>query len=66
MAEEWNEHIMSKSISEGLPRRPDTMYFLPHLHNCQDCSDPLEENHTDTFSQRLMRFHPIIKWSLVN
>ena len=50
MAEEWNEHIMSKSISEGLPRRPDTMYFLPHLHNCQDCSDPLEENHTDTFS----------------
>ena len=49
MAEEWNEHIMSKSISEELPCRPDTMHFLPHLHNCQDCSDPLEDNHTDTF-----------------
>ena len=49
MAEEWNEHIMSKSISEGLPCRPDTMHFLPHLHNCQDCSDPLEDNHTDAF-----------------
>ena len=40
MAEECNEHIISKS-SNGWPSgRLDTMYFLPHLFDCQDYSDP--------------------------
>ena len=49
MAEEWNEHIISKSSNGGPSGRPDTMYFLPHLFDCQDYSDPLEDDHIDEF-----------------
>ena len=49
MAKEWNEHIMSKSSNVGPSGRPDTMYFLPHLFDCQDYSDPLEDDHIDEF-----------------
>ena len=44
MAEEWNEHIISKS-SYG----PDAMCFLPDLLDCQDNSDPLEHENIDEF-----------------
>ena len=47
MAEVWNEHVISKSINGGPSGRPDTMYFLPHLFNCQDYSDPLEDDDID-------------------
>ena len=47
MAEEWNEHIISKSSNGGPSGRPDTMYFLPHLFDCQDY--PLEDDDTDEF-----------------
>ena len=33
VAVEWNHHILSKSINIGPNRRPDTMFFLPHLYN---------------------------------
>ena len=49
MAEEWNEHIISKSSNGGPSGRPDTMYFLPHLFDCQDYSDPLEDDDIDEF-----------------
>ena len=49
MAEEWNEHILSKSSNGGPSGRPDTMYFLPHLFDCQDYSDPLEDDDIDEF-----------------
>ena len=49
MAEEWNEHIIPKS-SNGRPcARPDTMYFLPHLFDFWDYSDPLEDDNIDEF-----------------
>ena len=49
MEEEWNEHIISRS-SNGEPYgRPDTMYFVPHLFDCQDYSDPLENDDIDEF-----------------
>ena len=47
MAEVWNEHVISKSSNGGPSGRPDTMYFLPHLFNCQDYSDPLEDDDID-------------------
>ena len=49
MAEEWNEHIISKSSNGGPSGRPDTMYFLPHIFDCQDYSDPLEGDDIDKF-----------------
>ena len=49
MAEEWNEHIISKSSNGGPSGRPDAMYFLPHLFDCQDYSDPLEDDDIDEF-----------------
>ena len=49
MAEEWNEHIISKRSNGGPSGRPDTMYFLPHLFDCQGYSDPLEDDDTDEF-----------------
>ena len=49
MAEEWNEHIISKSSNGGPSGRPDTMYFMPHLFDCQDYSDPLEDDDIDEF-----------------
>ena len=48
-AEEWNEHIISKNSNGGPSSRPDTMYFLPHLFDCQDYSDPIEDDDTDEF-----------------
>ena len=49
MAEEGNEHIISKS-SNGRPSgRSDSMYFLTHLFHYQDYSDPLEDDDTDEF-----------------
>ena len=44
MAEEWNEHIVSDSSNGGSSGRPDRMYFLPHLFDCQDYPDPLEDD----------------------
>ena len=49
MAEEWNEHITSKYSNGGPSARPDTLYFLPHLFDCQDYSDSLENNDIDEF-----------------
>ena len=49
MAGEWNEHIITKSSNGGSSGRPDTMYFLPHLFDCQDYSDPLEDDDIDEF-----------------
>ena len=49
MAEEWNEHITSKCSNGGPSARPDTLYFLPHLFDCQDYSDSLENNDIDEF-----------------
>ena len=49
MTEEWNEHVISKSSNRGPSGRPDTMYFLPHLFDCQDYSDPLEDDDIDEF-----------------
>ena len=49
MVEEWNEHIISKSSNGGPSGRPDTIYFLPHLYDCQDYSDPLEDDDIDEF-----------------
>ena len=49
MAEELNEHIKSKSSNVGPSGRPDAMYFLPHLFDCQDYSVPLEDNDIDEF-----------------
>ena len=40
LAVEWNHHITSKSINGGPNRRPDPMFFLPHLYN----SDSFLEN----------------------
>ena len=51
MAEEWNEHIISKISNGGPSGRPDTMYFLPHLFDCQDYSDPLEDDDTRDFTR---------------
>ena len=51
MAEEWNEHIISKSSNGGPSGRPDTMYFLPHLFDCQDYSDPLEDDDMRDFTR---------------
>ena len=44
MAEEWNEHIVSESSNGGSSGRPDRMYFLSHLFDCQDYPDPLEDD----------------------
>ena len=49
MAEEWNEHIISKSSYGGPSGRPDAMCFLPDLLDCQDNSDPLEHENIDEF-----------------
>ena len=49
MTKEWNKHIISKNSNSGPSDRPDAMYFLPHLFDCQDYSDPLEGDDTDEF-----------------
>ena len=47
MGEKWNEHIMSESSNGGISGRPDTIYFLPHIFDCQDYSDSLEDDDID-------------------
>ena len=47
MAKEWNDHIISRSSNGGPSGRHDTMYFLPHIFDCQDYSDPLEDDDID-------------------
>ena len=58
MAEVWNEHIISKSSNGGPSGRPDTMYFLPYLFDCQDCSDPLEDDNIDAFLPAVEEISP--------
>ena len=36
VANEWNQHIISKSMNGGPSGRPDTMFFLPHLYNAEN------------------------------
>ena len=36
MANEWNQHIISKSMNGGPSGRPDTMFFLPQLYNAEN------------------------------
>ena len=69
MAEEWSEHIISKSSNGGPSSRPDTMYFLHHLFDCKDYSDPLEDDDIDEFLPAVeepLKFHSIIQRSSVN
>ena len=33
---EWNQHIISKSMNGGPSGRPDTTFFLPHLYNAEN------------------------------
>ena len=49
MAEKWNKHIICKSSNGGPSGIPNKMYFLPHLCDCQDYSDPLEDGNIDQF-----------------
>ena len=35
VANEWNRHIISKSMNGEPSGRPDTMFFLPHLYNAE-------------------------------
>ena len=36
VANEWNQHIISKSMNGGPSGRPDTMFFLPQLYNAEN------------------------------
>ena len=38
--------------------RPDTMYFLPHLFDCQDYSDPLEDDDIEEFLPAVEEISP--------
>ena len=58
MAEVWNEHIISKSSNGEPSGRLDTMYFLPHLFDCQDYSDPLEDDDIDEFLPAVKEISP--------
>ena len=58
MAEVWNEPIISKSSNGGPVGRPETMYFLPHLFDCQDYSDPLEDDDIDEFLPAIEEISP--------
>lgn len=49
LVEEWNEHIISKSINGGPSGRPDTMYFLPHLFGKENHLDEVEDADIDEF-----------------
>ena len=49
LIEEWNQHIISKSINGGPSGRPDTMFFLPHLYDCQNFLEPVEEGMISDF-----------------
>ena len=35
-ANEWNQHIISKSINGGPSGCPDPMFFLPYLYNAEN------------------------------
>ena len=44
VAEMWNQHIIASSTfgnSSGPKRRPDCMFFLPHLYNSGDYKVPV-------------------------
>ena len=58
MAEEWNEHIISNSSNGGPSRRLDTMYFLPHIFDCRDYSDPLEDADIDELLPAVVEIPP--------
>ena len=36
IAEEWNQHLISKSLNGGPSGRPDTMFFLSHLYDSEN------------------------------
>lgn len=46
---DWNQHIISKSRYGGPSGRPDTMYFLPHLHNSANCIKDVDLNEVEEF-----------------
>ena len=49
IANEWNQHIISKSLNGGPSGRPDTMYFLPHLFDCANHMQPVRQDEVSEF-----------------
>lgn len=49
VVEEWNQHIISKSINGGPSGRPDTMFFLPHLFERENYLEQISDSDVDEF-----------------
>ena len=49
ITEDWNSHIISPSRYDGIRGRPDTMYFLPHLHDKEDYKINIDDDDIDEF-----------------
>lgn len=49
VANEWNQHLISKSLNGGPSGRPDTMFFLPHLYNAPNNLQNVDVNDVDEF-----------------
>jgi len=49
IANEWNQHLISRSLNGGPNGRPDTMYFLPHLFDCESYLQLVEQEEIAEF-----------------
>ena len=47
--DEWGAHIISRSRNNGPRGRPDTMFYLPHLYNANECIVPVNLDEVDQF-----------------
>ena len=49
IANEWNPHLLSPDINNTPSGRPDSMYFLLHLHRTTDHMISINTSKTDKF-----------------
>lgn len=49
IARDWNAHLLSHSRYGSPTGRPDTMYLLPHLYDCENHSVRINEEDVDEF-----------------
>ena len=51
VANEWNQHLISKSRNSGPSGRPDSMFFLPHLFDAEDHLQDVDLDEVEEFYQ---------------
>ena len=58
VANDWNQHLISKSKNDGPSGRPDTIFFLPHLFETQNYLQNVDSSEVNEFQPIISELPP--------